>query len=361
MKKIKVLDHGFVRLVDSMGSDQAIVDAARVSLGDESGKKSSSSTRNLIRYLMRHQHTTPFEMCELKFHVKLPIFVARQWMRHRTWSYNEVSGRYSVLPGETYDPQRVNPHKWRGQSGSDKQGSDGYVNYNSKNRYIMHEDDDKTYSDETVKLTYIEEVFKCTSDQAAKNEYRRRTTAGVAREQARICLPLATYTEFYAKVNLGNLMHFLKLRMDSHAQREIRVYAEALFELSAPLFPEAMTAFSDYVLEAVTLTRLEIEAIREGRPLSLACSDREHKEFDAKRSRLGLDRFHSGKKLNQQQLIDIGVRWVEIHGVRYPINEVDYVVDNFVALKGQENYHAQAEHLVGAFRMLTHEGTEITR
>jgi len=232
----KVLDHGFVRLVDYMGDDTAIVQAARVSYGE--GTKTPSDDRSLIRYMMRHGHTSPFEQCEIKFHVKLPIFIARQWMRHRMASYNEISGRYSVMKDEFYLPDA---ERFTKQSADNKQGS--------SDELVEHSD-------------LVQHQIKLGSDAEFK-AYRATIDYGLNREIARTRLPLSTYTEFYFKIDLHNLFHFLKLRLDKHAQYEIRVYAEAIAEIVKLWVPHAWDAFVDYRLEAVTLSRMEFEVLRE--------------------------------------------------------------------------------------------------
>ncbi len=232
----KVLDNGFIRLVDVMGDDAAIVQAARVSYGK--GTKTVSEDRGLIRYLMRKRHTSPFEMVEFKFHVKLPIFVARQWHRHRMASINEYSARYSEMKDEFYFPER---EEVRQQSKSNKQGSAGLL------------DDTKAY----IWLKNL--IHDCN---AAYSEYMDAIGRGVARELARIGLPLNIYTEMYWKIDLHNLLHFLKLRMDPHAQKEIRVYADAMALMVQQYCPLAYEAFEDYVLHAHTFSRQEMEILR---------------------------------------------------------------------------------------------------
>ncbi len=235
-KEYKCLNHGFVRLVDIMGDDTAIVQAARTSYGK--GTKSVSEDRGLIRYLMRNRHTSPFEMVELKFHVKLPIFVARQWIRHRTASVNEVSGRYSEMPSESYIPELENIKK---QSTDNKQGRSN-----------------EAFSPEYT--AYIQSKLR--NAQAAQfAEYSEYLEAGVARELARINLPLSTYTEWYWKIDLHNLFHFLKLRLDRHAQYEIRVYAEAIADIVKQCVPIAYEAFEDYLLNSLYLSELEQKAL----------------------------------------------------------------------------------------------------
>jgi len=223
---IPVLDHGFVGLVDHMGSDQAIVQAARVSYG--SGTRQVQDDRNLIRYLMRHEHTTPFEMCEVKFHIKLPIFVMRQLVRHRTASLNEYSARYSVITDEFYVPESVNI---KPQSTTNRQGREGEFTDDARNtvRDNMRQAWNSSYS---VYQQLIDDV-------------------GVARETSRSVLPVGGYTECYWKANLKNFLHMTRLRMDSHAQWEIQEYAGAMYNLAKPLFPEACQAFEDYAVNAV--------------------------------------------------------------------------------------------------------------
>jgi thymidylate synthase (FAD) len=213
-KSFKVLDHGFVRVVDYMGDDTAVVQAARVSYGR--GTKRSSQDQALINYLMRHRHTTPFEMCEIKFHVKMPIFVARQWLRHRTASVNEYSARYSILSKEFYIPDidHLAP-----QSTSNKQGRDGALSLQEKERIL-----DILRTDATQAYAHYEELMNCTENGDIIDPER----LGLTRELARMNLTLNYYTEFYWKVNLHNLLHFLSLRADAHAQYEIRVYAELI-------------------------------------------------------------------------------------------------------------------------------------
>jgi thymidylate synthase (FAD) len=220
------------RLVDHMGSDEAIVEAARVSYAK--GTKTVSDTRGLIRYLMRHRHTTPFEMVEFKFHIRAPIFVARQWMRHRTASVNEMSARYSVLDDEFFLPEHL-----RTQSSTNKQGSD-----------------EEMSGDE---LLILKQKASC---DMAFHVYDDLLNHGCSRELARVHLPVSTMTEFYWKINLHNLFHFLKLRMDSHAQPEIQTLAKQVYELIKPVVPLACEAFEDFVLNSVTFSGPEIMAMR---------------------------------------------------------------------------------------------------
>jgi thymidylate synthase (FAD) len=233
---LPVLDGGFVRVVDYMGSDRSIVQAARVSYGR--GTKSVSQDRGLIRYLMRHRHTTPFEMCEIKLHVRVPMDTWRQWIRHRTANVNEYSTRYSVAIDAA---QRTRPDQWRYQSSTGKQGSHG----------VLPGEVGRTLTEAEAEL-----------QDHARQVYEARLERGVAREQARKDLPLSTYTEAYWKCDLHNLLHFLSLRMDEHAQEEIRAYAEVIGrEIVARWCPLAWEAFCDYRLHATHLTRLDREVI----------------------------------------------------------------------------------------------------
>ena len=266
--EIKVHDHGLVALVDVMPrlvpvgktADSAIVQAARVSYGD--GTKQVNEDRGLIRYLARHRHTTPFEMVEFKFHHVMPIFVARQWIRHRTANVNEYSARYSVVRDRFFKPDVENVRR---QSTSNRQGGNEPM-------------DEATAQDF---LNYLDEV------QHSYAKYQEFIERGVAREIARIALPASVYTEWYWKIDLHNLFHFLSLRMDAHAQQEIRDYATAMFELIRPIVPVAAEAFLDYHVGAMHLTRLEIESIRSGGPLATE-NKRENAEWDEKRKRLGM-------------------------------------------------------------------------
>lgn len=254
-KKFPVLDDGFVCLVDLMGDDSAVVQAARVSYG--AGTKKVSDDRTLIRYLLRHRHTTPFEMAELKFLVRVPMDCWRQWIRHRTANVNEYSTRYSVAIDAA---QTTRPEEWRTQSSHNRQGSGGFLP-----RELGEQ------------LSAAERALQA----QARAVYEARLEAGVAREQARKDLPLSTYTEAYWKIDLHNLLHFLALRMDVHAQEEIRQYATTIgLQIVKPLFPVVWEAFEDYRLHATTLSRLEqvvmqrllsrAQAERKAPPYSLA-------------------------------------------------------------------------------------------
>ena len=236
-KKIPILDDGFVCLVDVMGDDGSVVQAARVSYGE--GTKKVSDDRTLIRYLLRHRHTTPFEMAEIKLLVRVPMDCWRQWIRHRTASVNEYSTRYSIAIDST---QHTPPGQWRTQAKGNRQGSG----------HPLPIDVGQQLTDEEQQ--HLEE---------AQHVYQHRLEVGVAREQARKDLPLSTYTEAYWKIDLHNLLHFLHLRMDSHAQQEIRDYATAIGEqIVAPLFPLVWEAFLDYRVGAMGLTRLEVGVVQ---------------------------------------------------------------------------------------------------
>lgn len=236
-KKFPVLNDGFVCLVDVMGNDSSVVQAARVSYGD--GTKKVSDDRTLIRYLLRHRHTTPFEMAELKLLVRVPMDCWRQWIRHRTANVNEYSTRYSLAIESS---QTTEPHEWRTQAASNRQGS---------GEPLAAEIGEQLTREERELQDRIREV------------YQQRIELGVAREQARKDLPLATYTEAYWKIDLHNLLHFLALRMDSHAQQEIRDYARTIGEqIVRPLFPVVWEAFLDYRVHASFLTRLDSTVIQ---------------------------------------------------------------------------------------------------
>ena len=266
--EIKVHDHGLVALLDVMPrlvpagktADFAIVQAARVSYG--AGTKQVNEDRGLIRYLARHRHSTPLEMVEFKFHHVMPIFIARQWIRHRTASVNEYSGRYSVITDRFYRPSLANVRK---QSASNRQGGEEPIDPMTAQQF----------------LDYLDRA------QGQYAEYERLMAAGVSRELARIALPLSTYTEWYWKCDLHNVLRFLSLRMDAHAQQEIRDYATAMYELIRPIVPLACEAFADYDLGGMHLTRLEVEAMRAGQPLASE-NKREQAEWAAKRAKLGL-------------------------------------------------------------------------
>jgi thymidylate synthase (FAD) len=255
---VKVLDHGFVVLKETMGSDSSIAESARVSYG--AGTKTISDDRNLIRYLMRHHHTSPFEMAEARFLVKVPVFIWRQWIRHRTANVNELSGRYSELPEEFFVPE-----EWRTQSVTNKQGSEEPMYYKPDN-----------------------------VEDAAFAEYRRRLNEGVSRELARTCLPVSHYTLAYWKCDIHNILHFLRLRMHSHAQYEIQMYAQSIYTLLKEKFPLTFEAFEDYVLNCESFSRMELHLLKEllknnkltifteARAEDMGMSRREYVEFSNK-------------------------------------------------------------------------------
>jgi thymidylate synthase (FAD) len=245
---IPVLNHGFVRVVDYLGDDGAVVQAARVSYGR--GTKAANEDRGLIRYLMRHRHSTPFEMCEIKYHVKLPIFVARQWIRHRTANVNEYSARYSVLDREFYIPA---PEHLAAQSAVNRQGRGAVLDGADAARVLdlLREDATRTY-DHYLDMLNEEE------DGTPRDPSR----AGLARELARMNLTLNAYTQWYWKTDLHNLLHFLSLRADAHAQYEIRVYAEAMMDTLRAWVPLCFEAFTDYRLGAATLSAQMLGVVR---------------------------------------------------------------------------------------------------
>lgn len=244
-QEIKVLDKGFVRLVDYMGGDQRIVQAARVSYG--AGTKTLRQDRGLIHYLLKNEHTSPFEQVILTFHTKMPIFVARQWVRHRTARLNEISGRYSIMRDEFYVPE---PDQMRGQSSDNKQARSDEVLPNAAEMIAeMEADQRQLYS-----------------------HYEGMIEGGLAREVARANLPLSLYTEWYWQIDLHNLLRFLRLRMDSHAQYEIRVYAEAMAQCAKAVAPLAYEAFEEHILGSARFSRAECEALTallSGQPVAL--------------------------------------------------------------------------------------------
>ncbi|MGB0683938.1 MAG: FAD-dependent thymidylate synthase [Magnetovibrionaceae bacterium] len=273
-----VLDHGFVRVIDYMGDDAAIVQAARVSYGK--GTKSVRGDEGLIRYLMRHRHTTPFEMCEIKYHIKLPIFVARQWIRHRTANVNEYSARYSVLDREYYLPA---PDQVAYQSKANHQGRSAPMDEETSAEVIrlLHEDSDRCYS------TYEDFLNMRAEGQEADEE-----PLGLARELARMNLTLNTYTQWYWKVDLHNLLHFLSLRADSHAQYEIRVYADAMLETVRRWVPFAYQAFMDYRVGGAHLSAKGLDVVKallDGKTVEQAESGLSLREWRELMAQLGRD------------------------------------------------------------------------
>ena len=245
---IPVLDHGFIRVVDYMGDDAAVVQSARVSYGR--GTKAANEDRGLIRYLMRHRHSTPFEMCEIKYHIKLPIFIARQWIRHRTANVNEYSARYSVLDREFYVPQ---PEQLAAQSSDNRQGRGAVLQGAEAERVLRLLRDDATQ-------TYDHYLDMLNEDEAGQPLDASRS--GLARELARMNLTLNTYTQWYWKTDLHNLLHFLSLRADAHAQYEIRVYAEAMLKTVQAWVPHCYEAFADYRMGAVTMSSQMLSIVR---------------------------------------------------------------------------------------------------
>jgi thymidylate synthase (FAD) len=245
---IPVLDHGFVRVIDYMGDDSAIVQAARVSYGR--GTRAANEDRGLIRYLMRHRHSTPFEMCEVKYHVKLPIFVARQWIRHRTSNVNEYSARYSILDREFYIPA---PENLAAQSSTNRQGR-GEVLEGAEAARVL----DLLREDATRNYDHYVEMLNEDEDGNVRDPSRQ----GLARELARMNLTLNAYTQWYWKCDLHNLFNFLALRADSHAQFEIRAFAEAMLGTVEAWVPMAYAAFRDYRLGAVTLSSQMLGIVR---------------------------------------------------------------------------------------------------
>jgi len=247
-----LLDHGFVGIADEelndgtlvpsiMGNDKSITRSARMSYGK--GTRALNDDANLIRYLLRHHHTTPFEMAEIKFHAKMPIFVARQWVRHRTASINEYSARYSILTKEFYVPtaEHLQP-----QSANNKQGRDGEFS-----DYRVKEVQDTLRASQNAAYDIYEALLDDDGDES------------VAREIARTVLPTSGYTEWYWKANLHNVLNFIRLRADPHAQYEIRVYADAMLGLMQPYFPIAIEAFNDYVVQSVQFSKMEVALIKE--------------------------------------------------------------------------------------------------
>lgn len=254
-RPIPVLDHGFVRVIDYMGDDGAIVQAARVSYGR--GTRRVSEDAALIRYLMRRRHTSPFEMCEIKLHVKLPIFVARQWIRHRTANVNEYSARYSILDREFYIPA---PEHLAAQSRENRQGRGAVLGGEEAAHVLalLREDAERCHAHYLEMLNEDEEPTLAKPKGAARDPNR----LGLARELARMNLTLNTYTQWYWKIDLHNLLHFLALRLEAHAQYEIRAYAEAIMEIVAAWVPITYQAFRDYILGAVTFSAPMLAVLR---------------------------------------------------------------------------------------------------
>lgn len=270
-KPIPVLDHGFVRVIDYMGDDQAIVQAARVSYG--AGTKKVSEDKGLINYLIRHRHSTPFEMAEIKFHIKLPIFVARQWIRHRTANVNEYSARYSILDKEFYIPS---PEHLAAQSAINNQGRGDVLTGMEAQEVlnILRQDAQTSYA-------HYEQML----NHDVAGNVLDTNKVGLARELARMNLPLNFYTQWYWKIDLHNLLHFLALRADSHAQYEIRVYAAAMLDIVKEWVPLTYEAFENYRLNGSYLSAKALDAVRKmlnGESVTLETSGmgtREWREF----------------------------------------------------------------------------------
>jgi len=248
-KPFKVLDSGFIRVIDYMGDDSAIVQSARVSYGE--GTKKVSNDKGLIRYLMKNWHTTPFEMCEIKFHIKLPIFIARQWIRHRTANVNEYSARYSILDKEFYIPR---PEHMSSQSSTNKQGRGTNLSKKDTEKFIkiLKDDADRNYK-------HYENML----NENQSGEIINDDKEGLSRELARINLTLNTYTQWYWKIDLHNLLHFLYLREDTHAQYEIQAYAEIILnKIVKRWVPHTYSAFKEFQLESYNLSKTAIEVIK---------------------------------------------------------------------------------------------------
>ena len=248
-KQFKVLDSGFIRVMDYMGDDTAIIQSARVSYGE--GTKKVSNDKGLIRYLMKNWHTTPFEMCEIKLHIKLPIFIARQWIRHRTANVNEYSARYSILDKEFYIPK---PQHMSSQSTTNKQGRGSNLSKKDTERFlkILKDDAERNYK-------HYEDMLNENQSGEIKNDDK----TGLSRELARINLTLNTYTQWYWKIDLHNLLHFLYLRDDPHAQYEIQAYAEIILnKIVKRWVPYTYDAFKEFQLESYNLSKTAIEIIK---------------------------------------------------------------------------------------------------
>jgi thymidylate synthase (FAD) len=275
---IPVLDHGFVRVIDYMGDDAAVVQAARVSYGR--GTRKVSEDRGLINYLMRHRHTTPFEMCEIKYHVKLPIFVARQWIRHRTANVNEYSARYSILDNEFYLPR---PEQLAAQSKANRQGRAEVITGKEADRVfaLLKQDAELVYEH------YMEMLNEGEAGEPLDPE-----RSGLARELARMNLSLAFYTQWYWKTNLHNLMHFLSLRADAHAQHEIRVYADVMIDTLKRWTPICHDAFMEYRMGGAHLSKTGLAAVKRmiaGEKVDQKSSGLNPREWRELMAALGLD------------------------------------------------------------------------
>ena len=268
-KQFKVLDSGFIRVMDYMGDDTAIIQSARVSYGE--GTKKVSNDKGLIRYLMKNWHTTPFEMCEIKLHIKLPIFIARQWIRHRTANVNEYSARYSILDKEFYIPK---PQHMSSQSTTNKQGRGSNLSKKDTERFlkILKDDAERNYK-------HYEDMLNENQSGEIKNDDK----TGLSRELARINLTLNTYTQWYWKIDLHNLLHFLYLRDDPHAQYEIQAYAEIILnKIVKKWVPYTYDAFKEFQLESYNLSKTAIEIIKkrlQGKKISYEKSGLSRREW----------------------------------------------------------------------------------
>lgn len=268
-KPIPVLDHGFIRVVDYMGNDSSIVQAARVSYG--SGTKQVNKDKGLIFYLLRHKHTTPFEMCEIKFHIKLPIFIARQWIRHRTANVNEYSARYSILGKDYYLPEK---DQIAAQSTINMQGRERVLNDEESKKVLglLKDDADRCYQNYEYML-----------NEDAEGNKLDESRSQLARELARMNLTLNYYTEWYWKIDLHNLLHFLKLRADSHAQYEIRVYAQAMLDVVKKWVPLTHQAFEQYIQNSAHISAKGVEIIKQminGKKITQEDSGMSKREWD---------------------------------------------------------------------------------
>ncbi|WP_392506193.1 FAD-dependent thymidylate synthase [Rickettsia sp. 2024-CO-Wats] len=267
---IKVLDYGFIRVIDYMGDDSAIVQAARVSYGK--GTKQLNQDKGLINYLFRHYHTTPFEMCDIKFHIKLPIFIARQWIRHRTASVNEYSARYSILGNEFYLPEPANIASQSAVNKQCREGDSLPQEVAEKVLAILEEDARQCYG-------HYKELMNADEEGNIIDE----NATGIARELARMNLTLNYYTEWYWKINLHNLLHFLRLRADPHAQYEIRVYAEKMLEIVKAWVPFTYEAFEEYRLQGANISRKGLAVIKRminGEKVTHETSDMTKREWE---------------------------------------------------------------------------------
>lgn len=275
-KAMPVLDHGFVRVIDYMGTDSAIVQAARVSYG--AGTKKVNEDAGLINYLLRHRHTTPFEMCEIKFHIKLPIFIARQWIRHRTANVNEYSGRYSIMDKEFYLPKMEH---LAAQSKQNHQGRGDVLEGAEAERVleILKADSVNAYG-------HYEEMMNCNEEGDIFDENK----SGLARELARMNLPVNFYTQWYWKIDLHNLMHFLSLRADSHAQYEIRAYADVMLDMLKAWVPITYQAFMDHRVGGAQFSAKALNVIKQmiaGKEISQEDSGMSKREYNEMMAQLG--------------------------------------------------------------------------